>query len=298
MSTTHGTGGRRDGFTLLELLVVMAIISVLLGLVLPAVQKVRETASRLKCNSHVKQVVLAAHLFHDAHGYLPSNGSYGPATPDIQTCGPTTGCKHWGLGNPNCAGYTQPGSAFYSLLPYVEQLAAFRAGTQSVAVKVYMCPSRGRTNPQVCPATDPVLHGTTYVTGGLNPWGKTDYAVNLAVAKLAPLMTRLTDITDGTSTTIFAGEKAMDPRLYETGGWSWDEPIFAGRAGGTCRYGTAVLRDAVGIYYNNNWGSAHPGGAVFAFADGSVRPLSYTISYTAMAALLTPNGGEVVGTEF
>jgi prepilin-type N-terminal cleavage/methylation domain-containing protein/prepilin-type processing-associated H-X9-DG protein len=297
MATTHDAGGRRGGFTLIELLVVIGIIGVLIGLLLPAVQRVREAASRTKCINHVKQVVLATHSYHDGFGFLPANGQFGPATPDIQTCGPT-GCRHWGMGDPGWPANNQAGSAFYSLLPYVEQQAAYRSKAQDVAVKVFMCPTRSRSNPQVCPTTDPVLHGASYVTGGLNPWGKTDYAINLAVAKFAPLFTRLVDISDGTSNTILYGEKAMDPRLYNTGGWSWDEPIFAGHAGGTCRYGTAVLRDAFGIYYFNNWGSAHPTGAVFAFADGSVRILRYDIKPPTMAALLTPTGGEVVGTEF
>jgi hypothetical protein len=102
------------------------------------------------------------------------------------------------------------------------------------------------------------------------------------------------DVKDGLSNTVLAGEKALDTRSFNTGSWLWDEPIFSGGSGGTDRWGTAVIADGAGTAFPTNWGSAHGGGALFVFGDGSVRALGFGVNGDVVFALLTPDGGEAV----
>jgi prepilin-type N-terminal cleavage/methylation domain-containing protein/prepilin-type processing-associated H-X9-DG protein len=122
---------RRQGFTLIELLVVIAIIAILIGLLLPAVQKIREAANRMKCQNNLKQLGLGLHNHHDTMGYLPP-----------------------GATSTNYAPYPSGFSGFCFMLPYIEQDNLFRLINFTVAetnaannparstpVKIFLCPS-------------------------------------------------------------------------------------------------------------------------------------------------------------
>jgi prepilin-type N-terminal cleavage/methylation domain-containing protein/prepilin-type processing-associated H-X9-DG protein len=292
----------RRAFTLIELLIVVAIIGVLISLLLPAVQKVREAANRASCENNLHQLGSALMNHQLDFQVFPTNG--GPAPGQVNQTATEGGW--WGTPNPNALPRDQPGSWAYSILRYLEQQNAVTTNNQGVPARVFLCPSRGRNQPQVVPPVDPITPSVTYTSvGGKNPWCKTDYAGNWYVlvnrwwaggCPLVGLPLSVNDISDGTSNTILVGEKAMDPQRYNTGGWWFDEPIFTGGSDGTCRNGTVVVSDVVAGRTGTspwNWGSPHIAGAQFLFVDGSVRTIPFGTDGSIVWALMTPNGGDI-----
>jgi len=303
----------RRAFTLIELLVVIAIIAILIGLLLPAVQKVRAAAARIKCTNNLKQHGLALHAYHDANGALPQGQSPWNQSP------PYEGAWTW----------------MAYILPYVEQDNAWRtakafAQTQSYSwynpiaskiMQVFVCPADGRggqvaSGPSVGLPAGYDIALTCYL-GNSGTTSTSRDGVLYVGSKI-----RLTDITDGTSNTIMVGERPPSSDLDF--GWQFAAYGYDGLGNGDCVMTSNDL--AIASYFMNNgnamgttlpcdngnaaqkiglqpgqpkyfcdgahYWSFHPGGAMFLLSDGSVRQVSYS-NNSIIAALSTRAGGEV-----
>lgn len=291
---------RRTAFTLLELLVVFGIIAVLMALLLPAVQRVREAASRTQCANNLKQIYLALTQHHDTFYVFPSNGGWdGKQTlqavngrsVQVYTWDAETGQTfHWGVAQPNLPPQQQTGSWAYAILPFLEQTAAYQQRQLSFTDRLFFCPSR--RSPRIDVPEDD-SYGV--YSGGGWAWGKIDYAANAQAIPNRPLCFSIADLSRGASNTILVGEKSLNPINYKTDTWYWDESIFTGGSGGTQRGfgarpgdGYTLLHDSgnMGMSFRYNWGSAHLGGSQFVHADGSVQLLTYDTSPTALLNLL------------
>ena len=271
----------RRGFTLIELLIVIAVIAIIIGLLLPAVQKVREAASRMRCQNNLKQIGLAIHNYHDANAQFPTGG------------------LTWGLpptyvnGVPAAPPFQNAGWAF-QILPYIEQGNAY--GTQGVVlstlVPIYFCPSR--RGPTIVPqfgGRAAIDYASATGAGG-DTFGSGPY---YGVIVRNPFRTTTADVTDGLSNTFVVGEKRLNPALYVLGDLCDDEGFTDGWDNDiVCMTTYPFGRDSGPVGAGSQFGSAHPNGMNVVLGDGSVRVLSYGIDPDTFNALGDRRDGAVV----
>jgi prepilin-type N-terminal cleavage/methylation domain-containing protein/prepilin-type processing-associated H-X9-DG protein len=304
---------RRQAFTLIELLVVIAIIGILIALLLPAVQKVRESAARTQCQNNFRQLMLAYHEYEEVNKSFPPAYISDQAKP-----------AGWGI----------------YLLPNLEQDQLFQL--YDFTVPFFFPPAFGSNNQTVvntplkvfqCPTTpdrpDPYSYTFTFPNFPSFSWqaSPSDYSpvnnVNQFLAQILGLTqsdsqlqgalqadkgTRIAQITDGTSNTILLAEIAGKNLLWQAGPLFTGQPLsgFFGGEGGwgdatsaaSALYGSSkdgtVFPGTCGINCSNDYGlfSFHSGGANTVFADGSVHFLNSGIDIRVLAALITKAGGD------
>lgn len=299
-----------DGFTVVELLVVIGVIGILIGLLLPAVQAARESASRTRCLNNVRQIALGLHQHHDSLGRLPPDGPTSePNDPNV--------VLHWTA----------------LILPHLEQESLWNAAVQAcridadsyhnpphaghtTVVNVFVCPSDARLYAPLTMSDGTQAAFTSYIGVAGSPRGGTHVDTDgRTVFRPAPGVlgqspgTRFAQINDGLSQTLMVGERPP-PALANAGRWYSRilyEPNFPGPNGemlipqhllfpeDTCElsgrgFGPGRISNPCDRFH---FWSLHPGGGNFVFADASVRYIPYTAA-AVLPALATRAGHESV----
>lgn len=315
--TLRGGRPNRAGFTLIELLVVMTVIGILIAMLLPAVQAVREMGRRTQCTNNLAQLGKAAMIHESQKQFLPSGG--------------------WGWSWPPVAGrgtmLNQPGGWAYNLLPSLDNLPLFDLGTAASAadqrkcnatrmktpLSVLHCPSRraprGYKNGQGYKECDSIseIARTDYSANAgdqqaneENP-GPGDLAGGDSMAwpdlstKYSGVIwqhseTSLAMIRDGQSNTILFGEKYLNPDNYETGSDPSDnEGVWVGmdndnfrvtwRDAGTPANSWTPMQDRAGFSSTVRFGASHAGVCNFVLCDTSVQQISYGVDPVVFAQL-------------
>jgi prepilin-type N-terminal cleavage/methylation domain-containing protein/prepilin-type processing-associated H-X9-DG protein len=298
---------RRCAFSLVEVLVVIAILAVLMGLLLPAVQRVRETSHQTNCRNNLRQIGLALQTYYVVRGCLPPAYTWDTSSPPPRPARINT-YPGWGWA--------------VHILPFLERNTitetiqwdhgvedADMTEVRTTIIKAYVCPSDTGAGiftvyhiygGVICDAATNSYAGCH---GYNEPIGETPYKGSGIFYRNSSI--RLNEIRDGTSTTLAIGERAA---LFCPVPWAGaismgtvrtnpDSPSFVAAVEEaplmtTARTSDVPLNDYYSLPYD--YYSPHPLAGMFLFADGSVRALSFTISLDVWAAIATRAGGETI----
>lgn len=312
---THLSHRRREGFTLIELLVVIAIIAILIALLVPAVQKVRESAAITQCRNNLKQMGLAFHMHHDSYKAFPSGGvDWGTATRDFVGTQPAGWeGQHWGWG--------------YQILPFIDQLSIWSldatqdAAVASTPVKIYFCPAVG--NPRIvtsyggpCPnraQSDYAANGGTWGSMGSPTFSATLNTFDGAIVpsrNFSNVRRTMASIQDGVSNTVLIGEKFMSSRALQgqqdcnqdqgyVDGWDNDMVVWS-QGDNFTTYPAAIPARVPANFISTNsvcegkFGSIHSNACHVLFCDGVVRGVSYTVTPQVWYSLCKIDDGAAV----
>ena len=295
-------GFPRRGFTLIEVLVVIAIIAVLIALLVPAVQKVREAAARTQSTNNLKQIGLAIQNYHGAFKYFP------PSFVDYDN-------------NDNPTWTNKAGCTHYYILPYIEQEALALMGPPYYFWQVYtnyLIPDY--INP--CDVSTPA--GGMFNDPGWADYGVTGYAANFQslgyyLSKEDNLIMTAVKVTDGLSNTIFMAEKGTlcENAAYASAhGWSdsnfyniwaygrtdWNEwnPVFAYQlTGAASKFQVTPIMLGANASCDPRLATApRAAGILVVLGDGSVRLLSSEVSANTWWAACTPAASDVLGADW
>lgn len=280
----------RRAFSLIELLVTIAVISILIALLLPAVQQARESARRMSCLNNLKQIALALHNYESQHRSFP------------------IGCFE-------CIPASFPPPSTYKarqiswnvyLLPFLEQSAVYQEFdfdhsfrsienqlSANTPLNVFLCPSAHQTDRPGSTSGDRNANGM-FDPGDNLAW--TDYGGLFGVSHNTPtilpehkgillydVIVRMRDVTDGLSNTMVVGECTGRGHALQAH-WANGQNLFDQR-----------FDNPINITRNNELFSDHSGGVNVTFSDGHAQFISESINQQTLNGLLTKSGGEVLG---
>jgi prepilin-type processing-associated H-X9-DG protein len=249
---------------------VVAVLAVVTGLLVPAVQKVREAAARSHCASNLKQLAHAFHGYHDVFKILPTGGRNTP---------PGTS-----------ATVKEDYSWCYQILPFIEQSALYNSvdarRLDTTPVRAFYCPARRAVQ---------LYHGDAVCDYGGNGGTDVDDGLNGTVLRTGAGTINLLDgIPDGASSTLLLAERRVNRAYLDTGldthdnescfryGWDGDGIRWARSLGASWQAPARDLNDdtlpPAACHYQ--FGSSHTAGMNACFADGSVRTIGYSVSAT------------------